>query len=581
MISSLTELAGSSGDDGLRERFGDKSVDLACLVADVEENGWGSKKPYGFMADMEDPSDVELRAVFDDLRARITTVVGERIVGALMCRSSAHGEKSGVNTTLSVLYDDNDVESSYQRFRAAFDRVRYNEEKPGDKIKPVLMQMLHGSFSYASKEYRTAGTLQWPNWPKFGESEPDDWAAVIKPLAEVVRETVERERIMYFTLMDKEGNDLGTLYVEDIDSIDSAVEGCFLDLYHSDSTEKGMFRLDSEGRIIDHEGEVVVDIGNEVYLSIQDVPTNPVIGADDEGFVVRSHGYAQPDKMSVAVCRGLPSYLVGKGLPPLRTDRPKGKMLYYFDPEDGSLVETVNLGHDFTKASTLMGDRYYQTHVEAFSVDSGQVVALPDDSQGHFHPRVAGSFDELLGIARYYSEERGVPVELEGVYSDGVLYVVQVGASPLPEDVIDSLSDVPDERIMYKSEAGRGALSFSGDIVVDDGSSLELGDEPCLVIGFDEKVTQCDAFLYIATDESVKAAAGRNLAMLDDHLAGYACQVVEEAAGERRYGGVFYVSDVDSFMQEMEPYVEVCGITKVIPNVRVEACKDGMQIFRV
>lgn len=581
MILALADLAASSDREELRKRFGDKSVDLSYLITDAKEQGWKCVEPNGFTADIEGPDDEALRAVFDQLRSRITTTVGERIVGALMCRSSAYGEKSGVNTTLSVLYDSDEVESSYERFKSAFDRVRYDEGKQGDRKIPVLMQKLEGSLTYLGKDYRIAGSFKWPKWPNFDDSAKEAWTALIAPLVQVVRETMDRENgITFFTLRDKAGNNLTSLQIDDASELEEAILDCYLALYHSNKEGGETFGLDDDGRIVAHTKDVVVDVGDEIYLSCLDVPANPVIGAADEGFVVRSHGYAQPDQMSIEVCRGLPSYLVG-GLPPLSADRPKGKMLYYFD-QDGSFSERINLGHDSRRASLAMGEHYYQTHMEAFSVDSGQVVVLPDDLKGRFSPRLAGrSSQNLLDIARFYSHKKGAPVELEGVYSNGKLHVVQVGESPLPKDLIASLSEVPSERIIYKSESGRGALNFRGDVVIADASNWMLPDEDCLVIGFDETVCKRNAFLYMATDKSVIAEAGRNLAMLASHLAGYACQVVFEAAGEGRTGGVFYVSDVDEFMRNVEPYLETRGSTKLISNVHVEACKAGMQIFKI
>jgi hypothetical protein len=583
MINSLKELSGNP--DAENQRFGDKIVGLARLRRDIASEGFDCELPVGFGVDREPVDDAELRLIFDDLRSRIDHVLDGRLVGALICRSSASGEKSGTNLSVPVLYDSNDTEASWQRFRHAFHQVRFDPEKTGDQTKPVLVQVVDGNLVYIDKAYRKVGEFKWPRWPNFNQSEPEEWSAVVAPIAKLIREIIQREgKSMFFDVQTKDGKSLFTIQVNDLDELEDDIIDDYLSLYHSSLDYDDEFErigLNEKGQIVNSRGELLADIGEDLFLSWFDVPAKPTIGVRDEGFVARSHHYARPDMMSVEVCRGLTSYLVG-GLPSLSDDRPRGRMLYYFDSSTGQLVERLNLGHDSRRASMAIREHYYQAHCEGFSVDEGRVVAVRDlvgNFYPHFERREFGG--SLLDMIRFYARQSVVPIEIEGLFVDERLHVHQVGESPLPDDVIDSLSSVEVDGAIYKSEAGRGVVNYRGDVVIDQGQDLSGVPDDVLVIGFDVSVTSRSNFLFVASDDSIMAAAGRHLVMLQSHLAGYACQVTFEAAREGRRGGVYYVTDSSEFIDSVADYIEDRDDMKVLTSVCVEACIEGMQIYKM
>ena len=582
MIKSIEDLCEAD-----RRRFGDKPVDLAGLRRDIVEQGFDCVLPEGYAADLEEVDDIELREVFDYLREQIQMVVGEKIMGALICRSAALGEKSGRNVSVPSLYDGSDIEGSWARFRSAFDKVRFDPEREGDKEKPVFMQVFQGTAQYMETGYRNMGSFQWPKWPEWSDWVEDNDESgqglmnCMTPIVEEIRDICRREgEVKWFYVMDQNGSEIQLLQISDLaEDLEAEVFSIYSDLAcGSACLREGNFALDDDGRIIDWRGEVIANVGDELVLAWRDVPVNPVIGFRDEGMVARSHHYSEPSRMSVEICRGLTSYLVG-GLPS-REGRLRGKMLYYFDPDSGEFVEGLNLGHDSRKASMAIGEHYYQSHVEVFSLDEGEVGGVSDLGVWFLPKFEDGEFKgSLLEMIQFYARKRAMPIEIEGAFIDGQLHVYQVGASPLPDDVVDELSDVLDEEVLFESEVGRGAVCYRGDVVIDyDG---DFFSDYFLVLGFDETVSRNSRFLYLATGQSVMAEAGRDLVMLESHLAGYACQVTFEAAGEGRQGGVYYISSKDEFLQVMAPFIEEVEGRKVLRNVCVEACREGMQIYRI
>lgn len=580
MMRSLEQLA--VDHTATAKRWGDKSMGLAELITDIDTQGFDCVKPEGFVADIEMVDYNELMGIFMSLRKRIRTVLEGRIVGALICRSAAYGEKSGVNQSIPTLFDSSKIETSWQNFRDAFDRVRFCPQRPGDKIKPVLMQVLQGEITYTDLDHRKVGSFKWPAWPDFNNGTGEEREKVVRPIAQEIRDIMTREKKQPIGLYSR--NDAGiqihemSLSIDNDAGIEEAVMDMYYFLHHNSPPQENKEALDPEGNVIDHSGKMLLRVGDDVHLSVYDLPCKPVIGASNEAFVARSHHYVQPNYASIEVAHGLTSYLVG-GLPPLRTDIPKGRMLYYFSPRAGNFLERINLGQDFLRASA---EHYRQTHIEAFSIEEGKTVALQDPGIS-FYPRLESPrvHKTVLDMARFYASKKKSPVELEGGLIGGEVHVWQVFKSPLPKDVITKLTSVPPERMVYDNQGGRGAISFKGDVLIDDGQNKISAENGELVIGFDVSVTSRPNFLYIASDESVMAAANRHLVALDAHLAGFACQMTFEAAGEKRQGGVYYVLSKEAFLSEVAPHIQEKNGQRIIPNVCVEACLEGIQIYKL
>lgn len=585
MIALLETLAQQR--DFRRPQWGDKAAGLVEFLADINEHKFECVKPSGYVADTGEIDEGELHSAFEGLVKTITTMVDGRKVGALYCRSSGYGEKSGTNESIPVLYDAAQHETSWANFRAAFMQVRHNTLNDDDSVKPVLMQVLQGEIQYTDLAWRTIGEFLWPQWPDFNDASREEWDAVIAPIREEIIRCLEKERLstvqMYVGIVGQDGTPIGTVDCHVGESLDDAIVDVYLSLYHEDHRGKTTVFLDEHGSVATIRG-VVAQPGSTVHIAYLDLPINPMIGVSNEALVVRSHDYVEPDRASIRTAKGLTSYLV-KGLPSPEQNKVKGMMVYYFDPTTGAPLEQLNLGMDFTKASQ---SHYYQTHREAFSLKDGMIVAL-SDLEGSFSPQIADYHlsSELLRIARFYTGKRGVPVELEGAIVNGKIHLWQITDSPLPEEVISQLSTIPPQRIVYFNNKGRGAINFRGDIIVIDGTHEGLVAQytaqkmPFLAVGFNQRVTGYDPFVYFATVKSVYEGAGRALVFLETHLTGYACQVTFEAAHHGKQGGVYYVQSHDEFLRRIAPFIEQRAGGNVIQNVCVEAHRTGMQIYTV
>jgi len=72
---------------------------------------------------------------------------------------------------------------------------------------------------------------------------------------------------------------------------------------------------------------------------------------------------------------------------------------------------------------------------------------------------------------------------------------------------------------------------------------------------------------------------------LPEHMKGIACQTTFNAAQNGRHGGMYYIN-VDGLsvgpkklLENLQDRIEVVDGVKIIRNVCVEACREGMQIY--
>ena len=272
--------------------------------------------------------------------------------------------------------------------------------------------------------------------------------------------------------------------------------------------------------------------------------------------------------------------------------RLRAMVLEFFDPETGQLIEKWNLGRDFRLDAI---DYYHQRDHDTFSVRSGKIESR------FYHPKLEYSppmvSREVLRIAMFYNKKFGIDVELEGCMKDGKLYVWQVSESPLPKDILTGLSNVPEQSVLFKTDYGRGTINHSGHIIIKEGTDYGLAVKkfdgegvPYLVIGFDDSVTLENRFLYFATVESISRDAARlthgertNFVRLTEHMNGMAAQTTFNAAQNDRQGGMYYLEGMQpkDLLEALKGSIDFVDGVKVIRNVRVEAHREGMQIYRL
>ena len=598
MIKSLEELAESRDFD--IARYGDKTVRLAEFIVDRYEQDFICHKPSGYVVDTGDVDEALLRETFERLVSEIDTSIGERKVGAIYCRSSAPGEYPGSNESIPVLYDESNPEQSWVDFQEAFMGVREQEY-----IKPVLLQNLVGEITPEKIIVtRKVHEYDWPGLP--GGKRPEDM--VVSDIPEYQSLTVQA----VLEAMKKEGFELPeemsssnpsmslVLYVENGPIIDTLTVSNMWELQSNACCARSVLFTMGNGRIeeqgysrndnnefLDESGDVVLKKGTKVSLGVVETETEHVIGQTNTAFVARSRDYLEPDMASVKRTWGLTSYLMGSNKDSGLLLR--SMMIEYFDSETGEVKETVNLGHDFRYSSKSY---YRQSVYEGFSIRNKE-IELRRDSAFVESPHEISK--DVLRIARFYQDKLGVEVELEGCIKNGGLHILQITESSIPEDVIFHLTEVSKEQVLYGTDFGRGSINHLGHVVIreDDGcqgvtAELDRQGIPYLILGFDDGVTLEKKFLYMATDKSIcddvfELSGGHRRGFsrlcLGQHKEGIACQTIVNAVQNGRQGGMFYVNP-DTLMDGLRDYIEEIDGVKVIRDVCVEACRDGMQIYK-
>ncbi len=602
MIKSLKELA-ESGDFDI-ERYGDKTVRLAEFLVDREEQDFICRKPSGYVVDTEEVDERILRETFDSLVSEIYTSIGERNVCAIYCRSSAPGEYPGSNESIPVLYDEGDPEQSWLNFQEAFRGVREQ-----GALKPVLLQNLIGEITPEERiVIRKVHEYDWPGLPsgkRIADIEVEDIPEFQKLTTKAVLEAMKKEGIelpkyggeassssfMSLAFYVENGPHIDTLHVRnmwDIQSNDYCAESVLSSIRNGIIEEKGYSR-NNNNEFLDKSGKVVLKKGTPVSIGIQEHETEHVIGQTNTAFVARSRDYLEPDMASVKRAWGLTSYLMGGDKESELDFWRRSMIIEYFDPETGEVKETVNLGHDFWMSSKPY---YIQNTCEAFSIRKKK-IELRKTFVDEYPHKIS---KEVLRIAKFYQDKLGVEVEIEGCIKDEQLHILQITESPLPEDVISHLTEVSHDRVLYETDFGRGSINHQGSVVIrdDDGyrrliDAFDKQGTPCLVLGFNNSVTSEENFLYIATNKSICADVSemnkrrggdrQGFGSMSQHMAGIACQTTVTAAQNGRQGGMFY-ADPDTLMDGLRDYIEEIDGVKVIRDVRVEACREGLQIYK-
>ncbi|MBI2548955.1 hypothetical protein HYW21_06405 [Candidatus Woesearchaeota archaeon] len=597
MIQSLEEIAQRREFD--RKRYGDKTVLLAEFLVDIDAQGFRCTKPFGYVVDTDEVDEKRLRETFDSLVDKIHTSIGGRKVGAIYCRSSAYQEYSGSNESVAVLYDERDPEQSWRNFQESFIRVR----KQGN-VKPVLLQNVVGDITQKERRViRKVHEYEWPGLPSGKhpiDLKVDDLPEFQRITTEAIREALRRENVELpeYDTKNADGSSLCLeLYVENGPHIDTLSLSSRWKLESGEYIRSMLFVIanpyidaqgysrNDENNFCDREGRVILKKGTVVSLGITEREYEYVIGQTNTAFVARSRDYLEPEMESVKRAWGLTSYLMGSNKE--QSLWLKSMIIEYYDPKTGELEESINLGHDFRHSST---PRYSQRAYEVFSVRTGRIEVREDAAfVDTFPPPISG---EVQRIARFYHDKLGVEVEIEGCEKKGQLTIFQITESPLPHDVISHLTEVPEDRVLYREEFGRGAINYFGHVIIKEDNNYKKVTEqfdregiPYLVLGFDDTVTQERNFLYMATEGSIctdviKLTGGnkKGFAMFGQHLWGIACQTTFNAAQNGRQGGMFY-SDITTLMEKLRGHVTELSGVKVITGVHVEACREGMQMY--
>lgn len=422
--------------------------------------------------------------------------------------------------------------------------------------------------------------------------------------------------------------------MEELQNGDYISEMLFV-IANSSFEEQGYSR-NKDNEVLDKNGNVVLKKGTKVSIGVVETKLEYVIGQTNVAFVARSHDYQEPSMESVKRAWGLTSYLMGsKGIDEEGGNgdnrqgldlRLKSMIIDYFNPKTGKCVETINLGHDF-RCSHM--PYYAQRTYEVFSLRNGGIEVRGDTAFVNKFPTSIDD-EEIRRIARFYHDKLSIEVEVEGCLKGGVecyirkegihenrfpkedsrLHVLQITESPLPKDIIAHLTKVQEERILHRETYGRGAINHFGHIIIRESGDCGSGTDDCnnrgndynnykrvteqfdregisyLVLGFNDKVTLEKNFLYIATEKSICKDAfeflgGNKLGfgMIDQHLQGIACQTTFNAAQNGRQGGMFYILPKEIMEKLGSHIMEIDGV-KVIKYVHVEACREGLQIYK-
>lgn len=606
MIKSLEELA--LQQDFTREHWGDKSAALAEHLRYIDEQRFRCVKPSGYVVDTDEVSTEGLRRAFDDLTGRITTSIGKRRVGAIYCRSSGYKEYSGANESIPILYDEQEPEESWQRFIEAFTRVR--EFK---KVKPVLLQNLIGNIGFEDRYVlRKVHEYTWPGLPSgiqltnvnlrtapefVGQTRDAFLSAMRREGIELPENPESSEdsdknpKTVSFEFYVENGPHLGDMSACSLWELQSGSPVHSLLSWMDDLLHHDGYSVNQNGEIQDREGRIVVQKGTRIAVGFPERGTDYVIGKTNTAFVARSHDYHEPERAVIKRAWGLTSYLMGSNEKSLEL----GPMIIdYFDPVTGECRERVNLGHDFRGT---LSEEYDQKQYDGFLVRLGRIQRIIMSSRlGRRYPGPVDS--EILRIARFYYEKRGVEIEVEGCVKDRQLYVWQITDSPLPKDIIAHLTSVDEKRVLLRVDCGRGALNYRGAIIIKEDNNNEnyrrlteqfkARGEVYLALGFSDEVTGEDHFLYIASEESIAHDARRltggnrkGFCQLPEHMKGIACQTTVNAAQQGRHGGMYYLygSEVDELCRALDRCSDVLDGVKVIQNVHVEACREGLQIY--
>ena len=597
MIKSLEHIA-QERDFNLK-RYGNKAVALAQFLIDINEQGFGCEKPFGYVADIETVDESRLKAVFEDLAERIDTEIDGIKVGVIYCRSSGYKELPGSNESFPVLYDAKEHEQSWDRFREGFAKAREFR-----KTKPVLLQNLIGDITTAPIwTSRKVHEYAWPGLPRgrelidmaSGEGIEDFTEQTIKAILDAARiegikiPEVSKEEVFTLSFYVEDGTNLGLVSFGGM--FDLREKYCLHDLFFCMANGLGDqgYKLNKKGEIQSKDGKIILTKGNKVSIAVRDSGIEYLVGQTNVAFVARSHDYQYPDHASIKRAWGLTSYLTGSNKS--NNPRLRSMILEWFDPETGELKETWNLGQDFRQRATKY---YHQRTHEVFSVRNRKIESRDYDPKFDYFPPMIGS--EALKIAKFYNKKFGVEVEIEGCMKDGKLHVWQITESPLPTEVLVGLTNIPEENILFKTDYGRGAINHSGAIVIKEDANYSRATQrfdaegmPYLVVGFDDSVTLEKRFLYFATISTISQDVARltygektNFFRMAEHMQGIAAQTTFNAVQNGRQGGMYYLENRQpkDLTEILRNVIDIVDGVKVIMNVRVEAHREGMQIYK-